>query len=496
MFPTRRDFQAMAERTQTGILIHEAASKNILWANPAACRMFGFTLEELRPLKAHHMSSQERQYRRALGVAWLQSAVVHGSSRRQWKYRTKEGVDFLTDANASLVQFQDGPVVMVEFRNISEEVEIQQELSWVSQSLQRIMTHTSAGILVLDDGNCIDDISPLAARLFGSTTDQLMGAHLEGLGRCDPSLDSEQVVSKLASGTGSVKIRQKIERPDGRVTWLAGELEDVVHDGMVSRVLVIRDVTDRVELEQRHEYQVANLQYLSRYNAMGDMAMILAHELGQPLAASSNYLRGLQTRVAGGTLDRDQLSYGLDMAEKQLSRAAEIVASVKRYVRRIESTSSAIDLNDVMEESLYFVRLRAAERGVRVVVDRTVESLPVQGESVLIGQVIINLCFNAIDEIVLPTTEAKELRVTTCRDGDWACIRVADEGRGMERAPRNQLVSGAFSAKQDGSGLGLIVSEHIVERHGGDIEFSPNEPRGTEVRLRLPIAGGTPSVGV
>lgn len=114
----------------------------------------------------------------------------------------------------------------------------------------------------------------------------------------------------------------------------------------------------------------------------------------------------------------------------------------------------------------------------------------------MIGQVIINLCFNAIDEIVLPTTEAKELRVTTCRDGDWACIRVADEGRGMERAPRNQLVSGAFSAKQDGSGLGLIVSEHIVERHGGDIEFSPNEPRGTEVRLRLPIAGGTPSVGV
>ncbi len=487
MFPTRRDFQAMAEHTRTGILIHEAASKNILWANPAACRMFGFTLEELRPLKAHHMSSQERQYRRALGVAWLQSAVVHGSSRRQWKYRTKAGVDFLTDATASHIQFQDGPVVMVEFRNISEEVEIQQELSWVSQSLQRIMTHTSAGILVLDDDNCIEDISPLAARLFDSTPDRLTGVHLEDLGRCDPALNSEQVVAKLASGNGSVKITQKITKADGSITWLAGELEDVVHDGIVSRVLAFRDVTERVELELRHEYQEANLQYLSRYNAMGDMAMILAHELGQPLAASSNYLSGLKARGAGGTLDREQLSYGLDMAEKQLSRAADIVASVKRYVRRIESTMSALDLNEVVDESLYFVRLRAAERGIRVDVHSTPEPLPVQGESVLIGQVIINLCFNAIDEIVLPTTEVKVLTVSTSLDGEWACVSVADQGRGMESAPENRLASGVFSAKQDGSGLGLILSEHIVERHGGDIRFLSNEPRGTEVRLRLPI---------
>lgn len=105
----------------------------------------------------------------------------------------------------------------------------------------------------------------------------------------------------------------------------------------------------------------------------------------------------------------------------------------------------------------------------------------------MIGQVIINLCFNAIDEIVLPTTETKELRATTCRDGERACIRVADEGWGMERAPRIHLISGAVSAKQDGSGLGLIVSEHIVERHGGDIEFLSNEPWGTEAQLRLPI---------
>ncbi|NED60923.1 PAS domain-containing sensor histidine kinase, partial [Streptomyces sp. SID10244] len=80
---------------------------------------------------------------------------------------------------------------------------------------------------------------------------------------------------------------------------------------------------DRVEWERRNAYQEANLQYLSRYHAMGDMAMILAHELGQPLAASTNYLSGLKARLSSETVDARSLEYGIDQIEKQLHRAAD-----------------------------------------------------------------------------------------------------------------------------------------------------------------------------
>ncbi|WP_227999256.1 PAS domain-containing sensor histidine kinase [Nocardia australiensis] len=482
----------MILNTGTGILIHEAGSKNILWANPAACRMFGFTLEELKPLKAHHMSSQEVQYRREVGVAWLQSAVVHGSSRKQWKYRSKEGADFLTDARATLVRCEDGPVVMVEFRNISEEVELQEELSWVSESLQRIMTHTAAGIVLLDNDNHIDDISPLAAQLFGRTPAELSGVHLEDLGRCEPRLTSEHVTERLGNASGSVSIQQEVIKDDETTAWLAGELEIVAHDGIQSRVLTVRDVTDRVEWERKHAYQEANLQYLSRYHAMGDMAMILAHELGQPLAASTNYLSGLKARLSAETVDARGLAYGIDQVDKQLRRAVDIVTSVKRYVRRIESTTALMDLNETVEESLYFVRLRAAEQGVRVYSAIPERSFFIHGESVLIGQVIINLCVNAIDEIVRPTTEIKELAVETGQIDDNAYICIRDQGRGMTGVPSDRLASGVFSAKQDGSGIGLIISEHIVERHGGAIEYLQNEPRGTAVKVVLPLAERPP----
>ena len=486
MFPARRDFEELVFKAATGILVHDAQSKNVLWANPAACSMFGFTLAELRPLKAHHMSAQECQYRREVGVEWLQSAVVHGRVRRQWKYRSKDGRDFLTDACASLVRCQDGPVVMVELRNISDEADLRVELDWVSDSLERLISHTSAGIVVLDNENCVDDISPMAAQLFGREPAELTGVDLQSLGGCEPRLDSDHVVKKLRAGSGSVSVLLEITKDNAESSWLAGELEIVAHDGTRSRVLTVRDVTDRVQWERRNAYQEANLQYLSRYHAMGDMAMILAHELGQPLAASTNYLSGLKARLRVDAVDTDELAYGLDRIEKQLHRAGEIVASVKRYVRRIESTAVLMNLSETVEESLYFVRLRAAEQGVLVSSTMSQQPLTVLGESVLIGQVVINICVNAIDEIAKPSTDVKELVVQTGLEGAAACIYIRDRGHRMENLDGNRLTSGAFSAKQDGSGIGLIISEHIVERHGGEIQYRPNSPRGTEVKILLP----------
>lgn len=82
MFPASSDLADIVEQAATGILVHDAASKNVLWANPAVCRMFG-SVAELRPVTARHTSSQECRYRRELGNSRLQSAVVTGQSRRQ-----------------------------------------------------------------------------------------------------------------------------------------------------------------------------------------------------------------------------------------------------------------------------------------------------------------------------------------------------------------------------------------------------------------------------
>lgn len=490
MFPTDSFLREMVMLTKTGILVHDARTKAIRWANPAACEMFGFTLDELVPLKAHHHSAQEVQYRREVGVAWLQEAVDHGNSRRIWKYRAKDGRTFLADARASLTGPDDQPLIMVEFRDINRFIEMQEELSRTSDYLSRIMVHASAGIVLLAEDFAVVDASEFVGGLFEREVSELVGVNISELAVItDPTSGSVVDLGDLPAGTGPTELR--LEVPGESARWLSGNLEEVSHDGISSRIMVLRDVTSRVEMEQEYDYQQANLHYLSRYNAMGDMAMMIAHELGQPLAAAQNFLTGALSRLTGGAATQAELAFGLEKALRQLKRSSDIVNSVKTYVQRIESQSGPLELNAILTESLYFVRLRALERGIVLVVETATEPLPLSGEHILIGQVIINYCFNAIDELQRPENRDKQLSIRTFCDGEWVCCEVADRGRGLPDSIRKERdLLTAFSGKGDGHGIGLVISENIVERHGGEVIFARNEPRGTIVTVRLPRRRG------
>ncbi|EOA63424.1 hypothetical protein J433_14912 [Corynebacterium glutamicum MT] len=490
------NFRAMADSSDLCWLVHEVQSKNILWANRNACEAFKYSVEELRALKAHHMSSQDPNYRREMGISWLQTAVVEGSSRKLWKYRDRNGMDFLTEATAIIYELeQAGQVLVVKFRILGGAEVPPVPSTWVEETLDRLMRHTSSGILLLNNENKVEDASPLAARLFGHSVADILNKDLNELGVSDVDLDSDEAKLRLMQPEGSLDIRIKVSDRYGTLRWLAGFLDNVVDKGRRFRVLTVRDISDKVEWEKRNSHQMANLQYLSRYNAMGDMAMILAHELGQPLAAATNYLGGVLKRipeegtegVIGRAAEQRKVSYGIEQAKKQLERASEIVSSVKRYVRRIESATSVFDVNREVEESLFFARLRAEEKGVLILDDLLPGELLIEGESVLIGQVIINICMNALEEVILPTTKEKVMELRTESDGDTVSILVCDQGRGMEGVPADRLAAGAFSSKEDGSGIGLIISEHIVQRHGGHITYEPNQPRGTKVRITLPL---------
>lgn len=487
MFPSNTAIESITLHSKRGILIHDISSLRILWANQSACDYFQYSLEELRALKAHHMSSQHVQYRREEGVTWLHSAALYGVNHKKWRYRAADGTDFLTDAVASTMELDGRRVLVVEFHVIDEHQDPDDQ-QWASDTLERIITHTASGVLVLDTQNRVERASPLAARLFNLNSSKIVGKFFHTLGTSHPPLDSSEVMRPLRERDGIVNLRMQVENKIGNQRWLAATLENVVIENTRYRVVTARDISDRVEAERNQAAQQAQLQYLSRYNAMGDMAMILAHELGQPLAASLNYLSGLTSRVNSSDFDPSVMSYGIEKVEKQLQRASAIVSSVKRYVRKIESTASRMSLKDTVADSLYFVRLRAEEFGVEVNTDLGSDPLAMEGEEILIGQVVINLCMNAIDEISRPETTVKELHLKLSRHGDFARLSVSDFGRGLTVAPTgHRLAAGAFSSKEDGAGIGLIISEHIVQRHGGTIEFSPNVPTGTVASLSLPL---------
>lgn len=485
MLPTDRDFRTMAQANRTGILVHDAKTKAILWANEAACAIFGFTLEELLPLKAHHMSSPEKSFRRAIGVGWLQEAVDKGSSRRQWKYLSKDGRPFLTDAEATAVEFDCGSVIMVQFNILNESDTETAAPDLSSASVNRVLALTGATTIVLDNAYRIDHCSPTATEVLGQPEDRLIGQKIWEIGECTPKLELESIQRRVEQSEIPVELYIRSETANGEDKYLKGFLENHEHDGLVSKLVILRDWTASRRLEEERAYHQAELHYQSRYKAMGDMALLLAHELGQPLSAARNYATALPYRLPTNQPLQD-VRNGLHHIEKQLERASSIVASARNYVKRIESSISAADLNGIVEESLYFIRLKARDLNIAVRVDLTKEPLPVEVDKTLIGQVILNLCFNALEEVSHPAVQSKAITISTGSLDSIVWCEVGDYGRGLKRDAEDSLARGAFSAKDGGAGIGLIVSEQIMDRHQGRITYMLRDPQGTIARMELP----------
>ncbi|SKB73369.1 PAS domain S-box-containing protein [Arthrobacter sp. 31Cvi3.1E] len=486
--PTSEDYERLVQATTYCILVHDAETKNILWANEAACKMLGFTLEELRPLKAPDMSSPDFRYRRSVGVQWLQDAVDRGISRTEWMYRSKSGRDILTEAIATRVQLDSGQAIMVQFRDIEKEDSLKSDLQRIEGRLQAFLLRMAEGILVLDTEGIITFASGAASVQLGRDAEGLLGESFPGL--C--SAASRPVLLKAlavdpSDGTSSV-LRVEVTPPGGKTKWFGVSCQYIaLEKDLTGTMLLLQDISDQVAAEEEHRRDLEHLNYLGRYNAMGDMAMAIAHELGQPLAAATNFIDGVSRRVVDPAAGVKDLAYGLDNARKQIDRANQIVKSLRDFVVQLEQSEQVVDLNDIVRDCMYFVQLRADQNDTEVQLVLSEDPLWIRCEKVLTGQVILNLCHNAIDEMATWPQRERHVTITTHATADAGVFRVADRGKGLSHIPDGRIFDGAFTSKSTGSGIGLALSHRIITRQHGHIYAEENESRGASFAFEIPL---------
>lgn len=481
----RDDFFAMMSAAQTCVLVHDAVTKNILWANPAACAVLEWDVAELRPLKANDMSSSAQQYDRVLGRAWLQDAVDHGVSRIEWHYRTKSGRVVPTDATATRVELAQGPALMVQFRDIEREQHIAQELRLATSYIDALARQTSTAALMADRHGVLHFATDSAMALIGADLRGALGP-LENHARLriDNAVVGWQEVAEAAAPVTWVQLEVS-GTPDS--VWLEGSVERLNDTEGGTYLLILHDVSNRVHGEVERGREAHRENYLARYNAMGDMAMAIAHELGQPLAAAGNYLGGVLARVGSSTspdVDLTAITHGIDSARLQIDRATKIVNALRGFVGHLEHAREAVDLHDIVAECEYFIGLRAAAAGVELVVEPGATPVVVRCERVLTGQVVLNFCFNAIDEMAAADAGSRRLRIVVRRGDGVGVVSVEDDGRGISRDP----FVDSFTSKERGSGIGLALSYRIITRQHGSVWAERRDEGGSRFSFALPLA--------
>ena len=125
---------------------------------------------------------------------------------------------------------------------------------------------------------------------------------------------------------------------------------------------------------------------------------------------------------------------------------------------------------------------------MRVTYELADEPLVIGCERVLTGQVVLNLCFNAIEEMANWPEQERVVQVRTSRNGPAATFVVVDRGKGLAHIPDGRIFDGAFTSKATGHGIGLALSHRIITRQGGTIAATENPPHGAVFEFSMPLA--------
>jgi len=236
---------------------------------------------------------------------------------------------------------------------------------------------------------------------------------------------------------------------------------------------------------------VAELIATDRMASIGALAAGVAHEINNPLAAVIANVElaidEIKTRGAPGT-SRDLIE-GLEDAKEAAHRVRQIVRDLRLFSRAEEERKSVVDVRDVLESTLRMAWNEIRHRAK--LVKAFEETRPVDVNEARLGQVFLNLVLNAAHAIEPGRVETNEIRVSAHGDGPEVVVTFEDTGSGMSSEVMERIFVPFFTTRPSGigRGLGLPISQRIVEEIGGRIEVKSRVGHGSTFTVRIPAAG-------
>lgn len=284
-----------------------------------------------------------------------------------------------------------------------------------------------------------------------------------------------------------------IERPDGhRVTALAHANPIRDEQGQcLGAVNVLFDITGWRESEARQRELETALTHLARLSLAGEMAAGFAHELNQPLTSIANYGEACIELLRSGCADTGELVTAMTRVVEQAEHAGEIIRRLRGFTRRASPRQTLVEPLALLRATLEFVAIDARAREVRLRAELPDALPPVWADAVQIQQVLVNLLRNGIEATSeLRAGERREVAVTAWADAGVVTVEVSDTGPGLTSEVRERLFYPFATTRPEGMGLGLSISHHIVEAHGGRLWLATNgsTATGASFRFTLPTA--------
>ena len=359
---------------------------------------------------------------------------------------------------------------------VEELVETRKEVVFERNKLKSIIECMQEGVVFVDSTNQTTLFNKAAQQIQKEQSDldmhtdkQFGGAEL-----------LEQISVDFAEGSDTIERKnQQIGDKYFENTYAAVRDDE---DNSLGTVLVSRDVTDRKRMEQQ-------LIFSEKMAAIGELAAGVAHEINNPLDGLLNCI----LRIKRNPNNVVQTQEYLDLMEEAIRRIEATIGKLLDFSRPHELTLTAININDVVNETIGLIEYGAAEKGIQIETEFQDQLALIHGDEHLLEQVILNLSLNAITAM----PDGGKLQFVTDETildpllGQPSVnVKVVDTGIGISKTVQDRIFDPFYTTQitAKGTGLGLSVSDRIVRQHHGVIEVESEEGHGSTFTVKLPTA--------
>ena len=239
------------------------------------------------------------------------------------------------------------------------------------------------------------------------------------------------------------------------------------------------------ELLKEKERLIYGLMKANKTAATGALSASIAHELNQPLGASSLNIQFLKMKLEKGLLNPELGKEILDSLEHDNKRAATIVKSLRSIFTEGESNAQEVQLGDLIVKVLDIVKPELKSKNIQIQL-RVDDGLVIKVNPAEIEQVILNLVNNAAQALANAGTLQRRIAIEAIKAGQLVRLTVSDNGNGVPVEFKAHLFELLSTTKQTGMGLGLWLCKHIVTRYSGSIHYEDAIGGGAKFVVEFP----------
>jgi len=352
--------------------------------------------------------------------------------------------------------------------------EIQSQIARLADDkgfLETIFNTLQEGVLVVDGDGKITYRNQAAGRLLGLPESGELGGWT--LGRSLRGIDWRESLRENRSSSGTIEVNY----PEARIlNYYLVPLEKSGRLGGLY-VAIFHDVTrDRNEAKSAVE--------AGRVEALTLLAAGVAHELGNPLNSLHLHLQIMAKDVAGLAEDSaKKIRESIGICQQEIRRLDGLITQFLRAIRPQPVKKTLEDSGAVLEEALLPLEIELKDRGILLEKQMGPGTPRVPMDREQMKQAIYNVVRNAMQA----AGEQGLISIHVRREGDFWVFECRDNGSGISADHLPHLGTPFFTTRKEGSGLGLMIVQRIAREHGGSVQITTREGKGSTVKIFIPI---------